>query len=652
MCGIAGILASGPFDDKERVIANLAAMTAQLRHRGPDAGGEWIDPEGAIAFGHRRLSILDLSEAGSQPMVSASGRYVITYNGEIYNHLELRRDLATQGHAPAWRGTSDTETILACIEAWGIERALGAFRGMFAFGLWDKSERSLILARDRMGEKPLYYGKVGNGFVFGSELRALKAHSDFANIINRDAVALLLAHNYIPAPYSIFDGISKLPAGTWLKVDGWPNGSIQPVKYWSLASVAETGASSLYSGSEQDAAHELEGLFEDVVRSQMISDVPLGAFLSGGIDSSLIVALMQRVSTAPVHTFSIGFEELGFNEAAHAKAVAEHLGTRHTEIVLTQKDALDTVDALDSITDEPFADSSQIPTLLLSKLTREHVTVAMSGDGGDELFGGYNRYVWVPRLWRKVGWMPPALRNVAAEVLERVPASAGSRLEPAFRSLSTHFGLPITFGSKISRIGSILRDTGSADDVFVNLVSEWPDGVAIVKGSHCGETLLSERARWPRLATITDRMMAVDSLTYLPDDILAKVDRSAMANSLETRAPFLDPRIVEFAWHLPVEMKIGRDGGKKLLRTVLYRHVPREMIERPKQGFAIPLDQWLRGELRDWVEALLSEERLKGQGIFDPEPIRAAWSDHIAQKRNNGLRLWSILMFQSWLEKQ
>lgn len=652
MCGIAGFLAFKPFGEAGSARAAIKAMTQELRHRGPDAGGEWTDAEPGIALGHRRLSILDLSEAGSQPMVSTSGRYVITYNGEIYNHLDLRADLQVQGRAPSWRGTSDTETILACIEAWGFERTIAEIVGMFAFGVWDRRERCLLLARDRMGEKPLYYGRAGSSFIFGSELRALKAHPEFDATIDRGSVALLLRYNYVPEPYSIYSGVSKLPAGSWLRVDTDPNANSEPVAYWSLQCVAEQGGASPFAGTESAARDDLEALLREVVRSQMISDVPLGAFLSGGVDSSLIVAMMQQVSSTPVHTYSIGFDETQFSETEHARAVANHLGTRHTELTVTQSDALNIVGNLGTLFDEPFADSSQLPTVLLSRMTRQHVSVAMSGDGGDELFGGYNRYVWVPRLWRKTGWMPKALRDRLGVLLERCPASAGVRLEPLFRLFAERYGAPITLGGKLSRLGSILRDANDADDLFARLVREWPNSEALVNDSTNHATLLSDKNMWPRLPSVEERMMAVDSLTYLPDDILVKVDRSAMASSLETRAPFLDPRVVEFAWQLPLSMKIDGTEGKRLLKQVLYKHVPKEMIERPKQGFAIPLDQWLRGELRDWAETLLSEKRLQNDGIFDPRPIRETWREHLAEKRNHGARLWSVLMFQTWHESQ
>lgn len=615
------------------------AMAHKIRHRGPDDGGAWVDGEVGVALSHRRLSILDLSEAGRQPMLSASCRWVLAYNGEVYNHLELRQRLQTEGAAPSWRGHSDTETLLAAIEAWGVDETLKRSVGMFALALWDRSEQALWLARDRIGEKPLYYGWQGETFLFGSELKALRAHPAFNSAIDRGALALLLRHNYIPAPYSIYRGIGKLPPGTWLRL-GRGQRDVETVPYWSLAEVAERGMAVPFSGSDAEAVDLLAEKLSTAVRGQMVADVPLGTLLSGGIDSTLITALMQASSKQPVRTFTIGFEEGAYDEATHARAVARHLGTQHTELRLSGSDALALVPRLPSIYDEPFADSSQLPTHLVMQLARRHVSVALSGDGGDEFFGGYNRYFQGPRLWGKVGWMPDGIRAAVFRSLAHLPAPLTGRLGGA----QTHDKL-----HKLARVFSSVP-IQSIDDLYCGLVSEWVDSAQMVADGLLPETLLSQRGHWPRLADPVARMMALDGLTYLPDDILVKVDRAAMAVSLETRGPFLDRDVMEFAWSLPMQMKLRQGGGKWILRRLLDRYIPRSLVERPKTGFGIPLDQWLRGPLRDWAENLISESRLAREGFFDPKPIRAAWLQHQGGKASNGYRLWSILMFQAWLE--
>ena len=643
MCGLTG------FVSKEQNASDLEAtarrMAERIRHRGPDDDGVWVDPVAGLAIAHRRLSILDLSPAGHQPMASASGRWVLAYNGEVYNHLALRQQLAAEGSAPTWRGHSDTETLLACFEAWDVERTLKACVGMFAIALWDRMERVLWLARDRMGEKPLYYGWQGDTFLFGSELKALRAHPSFNAEVDRGALALLLRHNYIPAPCSIYEGIHKLPAGTWLQLRSGQRDA-EPVAYWSLADVAEHGATNPYSGSEADALDELELHIGNAVRGQMVADVPLGALLSGGIDSTVITALMQANSSRPVRTFTIGFEEREYDEAAHARAVAAHLGTEHTELRLGSKDALAHIPLLPSMYDEPFADSSQLPTHLVMKLARQHVKVALSGDAGDELFGGYNRYILGPKAWDRIGWMPTALRRVLGAGLTVLPATTINQL---FGGLAAQSGIALV-GDKVHKLGSRLRHMRSLDDLYVSLVSEWPNAGGMVMGGHMPPNLLDDRSRWPKLGDPVARMMVLDGLTYLPDDILVKVDRASMAVSLETRAPFLDRDVIEFAWSLPMSMKI-RDGHSKwLLRRLLDRYVPQQLVARPKTGFGIPLDDWLRGPLREWAEALLAEERLRNEGFFDPHLIRKAWKAHVGGGASNGYRLWSILMFQSWLE--
>ena len=645
MCGLTGFLSRNAQQADLDTVAT--AMADRLRHRGPDDAGTWSDAEAGFAIAHRRLSILDLSPAGHQPMHSASGRWVLAYNGEIYNHLDLRQQLQGEGAAPAWRGHSDTETLLACFEAWGVERTLQASVGMFAIALWDRSERTLVLARDRIGEKPLYYGWQGDSFLFGSELKALRAHPAFSAAIDRGALALLLRHNYIPAPYSIYQGIRKLPPCTWLRL-GAGQRDVAPVAYWSLADVAERGVAHPFQGSEADALDALEQHLGNAVRGQMMADVPLGALLSGGIDSTVITALMQANSRQPVRTFTIGFDEKQYDEATHARAVAAHLGTAHTELRLSGDDALALVPQLPAMYDEPFADSSQLPTHLVMKLARQHVTVALSGDAGDEMFGGYNRYFLGPKTWERIRWMPPALRRAVGAGLTALPADTVNRLlGPA--AARAGIALP---GDKAHKLGARLRHVRDQDDLYVSLVSEWPDPAAMVIGGSMPPNLLDDRSRWPTLADPVARMMALDGLTYLPDDILVKVDRASMAVSLETRAPFLDRDVIEFAWSLPMSMKLRDGKGKWLLRQLVDRHVPSALMERPKMGFGIPLDQWLRGPLRDWAEALLDENRLTREGYLDPKPIRAAWHRHQRGEASFGYRLWSVLMFQAWLEHE
>ena len=615
-------------------------MADTIAYRGPDDSGVWADENAGLALAHRRLSIVDLSVAGHQPMLSASSRFVLAYNGEVYNHLDLRRELEAAGAAPTWRGHSDTETLLACIEAWGVEATLKHSVGMFAFALWDREARCLILARDRAGEKPLYYGWQGDTFLFGSELKALRAHPAFNASVDRGALALLLRHNYIPAPYSIYQGIFKLPPGTWLTLaPGQRDG--QPQQYWSLAGVAERGMANQFTGSDAEAVDELARLMGKAVAGQQVADVPLGALLSGGIDSSLVTALMQAQSTGPIRTFTIGFDEKAYDEAKHARAVATHIGTEHTELRLSANDALGLIPKLPSIYDEPFADSSQLPTHLVMKLARQHVTVALSGDAGDEFFGGYNRYTFLPKAWRMFGGIPRVMRQPALDLISVLPSVVG-RVAGAAQA-----------ADKVAKLQKVFS-TGPRciDDLYCATVSEWPDAVAMVVDGHIPPNLLDAREQWPRLQDPVARMMALDGLTYMPDDILTKVDRASMAVSLETRAPFLDRDVMEFAWRLPMHMKLRDGKGKWILRQLLDRYVPRSLIERPKMGFGIPLDQWLRGPLREWAGDLLSEDRLLREGYLQPAAITRTWQAHVKGDGNFGYRLWSLLMFQAWLEAQ
>ncbi|HYW16168.1 MAG TPA: asparagine synthase (glutamine-hydrolyzing) [Allosphingosinicella sp.] len=649
MCGIAGFI-GGRFDHGgQGARAVLARMTGAIAYRGPDSGGAWLEAEHKVALGHRRLAILDLSPAGEQPMASPSGRYVTVYNGEIYNHLELRERLSGP-----WRGHSDTETLLAAIEAWGVEEALKQCAGMFALALWDREERKLILARDRLGEKPLYYGWQGEGaqaaFLFGSELKAIARHPAFTREIDRKALALFTRFNYVPAPHSIYAGIAKLPPGSFLTLRA---GEKTPVvtAYWSAAEVAATGAAAPLDIGPEEATDELERVLSKAVSQQMISDVPLGAFLSGGVDSSTVVALMQTQSSRPVKSFSIGFEDPAYNEAEHAGAVARHLGTDHTELYVRAEDALGVIPSLPSIYDEPFADASQVPTLLVSRLARKQVTVALSGDGGDELFAGYNRYRLAARNWGRISKVPRPLRLAAAKGMAALSPEQWNKVAGALAPIlptSLRLALP---GEKVHKAARGLA-SGSVDELYQGLVSSWRDPGEIVIGGLEPATLGPDTlARLSGLGTC-ERMMALDMLTYLPDDILAKVDRAAMSVSLETRVPLLDHRVVELAWRLPLDLKLRGGESKWVLRQLLYRHVPRALIERPKMGFGIPIDDWLRGPLKGWAEALISERRLKSEGYFEPAPIRAAWDAHQSGRANMQYQIWAILMFQSWLEGQ
>lgn len=645
MCGLTG------FWQRSAAAGDLApvaqAMAERIAHRGPDDSGVWTDEQAGLALAHRRLSIVDLSAAGHQPMLSASGRYVLAYNGEIYNHLDLREELQAAGAAPPWRGHSDTETLLACIETWGVDTTLKRSVGMFAFALWDRQARTLVLARDRAGEKPLYYGWQGDVFLFGSELKALRAHPAFNASVDRGALALLLRHNYIPAPYSIHQGIFKLPPGTWLQLAQGQR-ETQAQAYWSLAEVAERGMANPFTGGDTEAVDELARLMGKAVAGQQVADVPLGALLSGGIDSSLVTSLMQAQSTRRVRTFTIGFEEKAYDEATHARAVAGHLGTEHTELRLSANDALGLIPQLPSMYDEPFADSSQLPTHLVMKLARQHVTVALSGDAGDEFFGGYNRYFLGPKTWRRIGWMPSPLRRVLGSAMTTVPAHTVNHLAAP---LARQLGIAQP-GDKAHKLGRRLRQVESIDDLYVSLVTEWQDAAAMVVGGYIPPNLLDSREQWPKLQDPVARMMVLDGLTYLPDDILTKVDRASMAVSLETRAPFLDRDVMEFAWRLPMHMKLRDGKGKWILRQLLDRHVPRALIERPKMGFGIPLDQWLRGPLKEWAGDLLNAVRLRREGYLRPEAITPTWDAHVRGEGSFGYRLWSVLMFQAWLEHQ
>lgn len=648
MCGLAGFF--GPPSRNDSDLQSIAQrMNDTIYLRGPDSHGVWSDQAHGIALGHRRLSILDLSPEGHQPMISRNGRFVIVFNGEVYNFRDLRKELEAAGHG--FRGHSDTEIMLAAFCEWGVAAATRRFNGMFAFAVWDRDEKVLTLGRDRLGEKPLYYGWQPDGtLLFGSELKTFKAFPGFHNAVNRDAIAALLRLNYIPSPHSIYQGVYKLPPAALLTWDGSASRP-DPVLYWDLKAVAESSVDNPFTGSDTDAVNELERLLTDAVGIRMISDVPLGAFLSGGIDSSTIVALMQAQSSKPVRTFTIGFHEKNFNEAVFAKDVARHLGTDHTELYVTPKDALDVIPKLPSLYDEPFSDYSQLPTYLVCQLARKHVTVALSGDAGDELFSGYERYFVGRSLWNKISALPPWGRRAAAGALTTLSARSINTLISPFKALLPKKYQHVSVGDKLHKLAEVMQ-VSEPVTMYQNLVSHWKNAHEVVIDGREPRNALIDSSNWPRVPDFTHRMMHLDMETYLPGDILTKVDRASMGVSLEGRIPLLDPRVIEFAWRLPLSMKVKGDQGKWVLRQVLYKHVPSKLIDRPKMGFSVPLDGWLRGELRDWAEALLDESRLKREGYFHPALIRQKWAEHLAGSRNWQYYLWDVLMFQAWLEEE
>ncbi len=649
MCGIVGMWQPHPLAKDAQ--AMLGVMAETLRHRGPNDTGVWVDERAGVGLGHRRLSILDVAPAGHQPMLSADGRYVLVFNGEMYNFEVLRRELESLRHT--FRGHSDTEVFLAAVSQWGVREAVTRSTGMFAFALWDRHERTLFLGRDRLGEKPLYYGWAGAAFLCASELKALRVYPGFKAEIDHSALALLLRYGYIPAPYCIYQGFRKLPAGSLLTINARDVGrEPAPVPYWSVQDAVARGAADPFTGTEDEAVAQLDGLLREAVKLQMVADVPLGAFLSGGIDSSTVVALMQAQSVRPVRTFSIGFHESAYDEAPYAREVARHLGTDHTELYVTPTKAQAVIPRLPVLYDEPFADSSQIPTFLVSQLARRHVTVSLSGDGGDELFGGYSRYFLADSVWRKLRWMPKmlrtalghALRSLSPQTWERVLGKAGPVLPDKLRVQQDP-------GRKLRKLADVLA---SADQraLYQGFVSLWREPCRVVPGARELPTVFDDARGLPGLADFRQHMMFLDTVAHLSDDLLVKVDRASMGISLEARAPFLDHRVVEFAWRLPVSMKIRRGEGKWILRKVLDRYVPRTLTERPKMGFGVPIDSWLRGPLRDWCESLLDERRLRSGGFFDPRPIRETWSEHLSGRHNRQHLLWCVLMFQAWLDER
>jgi asparagine synthase (glutamine-hydrolysing) len=644
MCGLTGFVADASAVDD--LVRTVRGMCDAIAHRGPDDSGEWVDAGAGVALGFRRLSIIDLSPAGHQPMVSASGRYVATLNGEIYNFEELRRELREAGLAPPFRGHSDTEVMLAAFEAWGVEAAVKRFNGMFAIALWDRERRCLQLVRDRMGVKPLYYGFGGRTFLYGSELKALRKHPDFRGTIDRGALHLYLRFMYVPAPYTIYEGIHKLIPGTILTFDP-ATGQTETTVCWSVREAALHGVSHPFQGSEDDASRELESLLRDAVRIRMVADVPLGVFLSGGVDSSIVTALMQAESPVPVRTFSIGFEDAVYDEAPFAAAVARHLGTNHTELYMSTDDVLAVIPKLPSIYDEPFADSSQMPTHLVALLARRHVTVSLSGDGGDELFGGYTRYFLGQQLFRRMDWVPGVLRPVIGRALTLFPSHQWDRLLALARPVLPSKLRQPRGGERIHKVARVLAGK-ELDDLYFELVSLWSN---VVIGGAAPTAPVTMREEWPPLSDSIERMMYFDQISYLPDDILTKVDRASMAVSLEAREPLLDYRLVEFAWSLPLSMKVHAGKGKHVLRRVLDRYVPRTLIERPKMGFGIPVETLLRGPLRDWAESLLDPALMRAQGYLDVAAVRAKWDAHVEGNADWQTHLWGVLMLQAWLQE-
>lgn len=642
MCGIAGFFQGLPGGDHPAV---LRRMTDAIIHRGPDADGHWLEEQSGIALGHRRLSILDLSPNGAQPMHSHDGRWVLAYNGEVYNFQDLRAELE-RGEAIAWRGHSDTEVLLEGVVRWGLEATLRRAEGMFALALWDRRDRVLHLARDRFGEKPLYYGRVGGALVFASELKALRAYPGFPAAIDRAALAEFMRLGYVPAPMSIHEGIRKLPAGCLLSISAQDAEPV-PVPYWSATEAAMASRARRAQGSMTDAVEALEPLLRASIGRRMVADVPLGALLSGGIDSSVVVALMQAQRSDRVRTFSIGSREPGYDEATHAKAVAAHLGTDHTELYVEASDALAVVPRLHTLYDEPFADSSQIPSFLVSSLARRHVTVALTGDAGDELFGGYNRYIHGAPTWRRLRTLPRGLRRAGASAATAVSPAGLDRWVSRLGRLAPRALAGGRAGDKLHKLAMLLP-AASEEDFHRALLSYWPDPHRVVRNAPGSPSA----AQLPADLGFAERAMLHDTLNYLPDDILAKVDRASMGVSLETRVPMLDTAVYDFAWSLPMDLKIGDGIGKRVLRELLYRHVPRELVDRPKQGFAVPVAAWLRGELRDWAEDLLDPVRLRDEGWLEPGPIRACWDEHQSGRRNWDTRLWTVLMFQAWLRGQ
>ncbi|MEP7315845.1 MAG: asparagine synthase (glutamine-hydrolyzing) [Sphingomicrobium sp.] len=642
MCGIAGLWSKRPPEP-----AVLARMAGALIHRGPDDEGVWIDPEAGIGLAHRRLAIVDLSPLGHQPMHSAEGHFVLSYNGEIYNHLELRATLEAEDRAPpgGWRGHSDTETLVEAIAAWGLDTALERSVGMFAFALWDRRDRTLSLARDRFGEKPLHYGWAGRDFVFGSELKAIRGHPQFDATIDRRALAAFASRTNIPAPLSIYRTIWKLEPGCILALtdlEPFDSPSVAKIRrYWAYEAVVRDGLADPFA-TEAEALTSLEAALATAIDGQSVADVPVGAFLSGGIDSSAVTAFYQERSASPVRTYTIGFDEAGYDESADARAVAAHLGTIHHEQIVTAAEARDVIPLLPAMYDEPFADSSQIPTFIVSRFARRDVIVAMTGDGGDELFAGYNRHVSAPAMWNAIRHVPRPLRAAASATLGRLPASLWNAAANALPGRTAP-----NLGAKLHKALATAAHARDFHDIYDDFLDEWAGETSPVIGG--GEGLHQAKST---IADPTVATMLRDATGYLPNDILTKVDRASMAVSLETRVPFLDHRLAAIAARIPLEMKVQGGNGKQILRKALFARAPQSLFDRPKAGFAVPVGQWIKGPLRDWAEDLLSERRLASEGWFDPTIVRARWHDHLSGRRDSTAAIWSILMFQAWLGEQ
>lgn len=641
MCGFSGFLS--PNLSVENGYNVLCQMGDAIKRRGPDAEGIWQDEKGEIGFIHKRLAIFDLSSEANQPFLSPSKRYVLAFNGEIYNHKEIRSSLIKDGLN--FKTSSDTEVLLVCLEYWGVEKTLKKCIGMFAFALWDRREKVLTLARDRFGEKPLYYGWQGRSFLFGSSLNALGKHPDWIGSINKNALSLLIQHNFIPTPHSIFEQINKLEPGTWLELQ-WQKNKFneKTYTYWSANEMAKKGTENTFSGNLEEATDELESLIEHSVNRQSLGDVPIGAFLSGGVDSSTIVAMLQKQSTLPIKTFNIGFEDSSYDESSAAESIASFLGTNHTKYILSDNDILNFIPQINDVFDEPFADASFLPTALVSKLARKDVKVALSGDGGDEIFGGYNRYFFGKSVQKSVNIIPEIIRKGTSKGIKNIKAESWEKI---IKSIPFFSSLP-QGGEKFHKLADVII-AESDMDIYTRLTSFWLDGMPISK-STLSKRIFDENI-WQLKISFEEKMMIADTLFYLPDDILVKVDRCSMASSLETRSPFLDHRVFEFAWSLPQTYKISRSNGKKILKEVLFRHIPKNLIERPKTGFALPIGDFLRGPLRDWAETLLSVEHLSKSEYFDVKKVREVWAEHISGKANRQYDLLSILMFQTWLAK-